>query len=285
MTKSYDGGKFTNSQFLVLINRILALMTAGLLTFIIKQPPLVSPFYKYSFSSISNILSSWCQYEALKFISFPTQVLAKSCKVIPVMVMGKAVSNKTYPLNEYVTALMISVGVSVFLLSSDPSDPVDDQQDSKKTTIAGVIILCGYLIFDSFTSNWQSELFKVYKMSSLQMMFGINLFSFTFTTFSLIVRGTIFSSLSFLVNNTEFAIHVIVLSICSATGQLFIFYTISSFGPVVFTLIMTSRQAVSIIISCIIYGHKLSLLAVVGVVIVFMAILLRVYLKQRSLKK
>ena len=35
------------------------------------------PFYKYSFCSFSNILSSWFQYEALKFVSFPTQVLAK----------------------------------------------------------------------------------------------------------------------------------------------------------------------------------------------------------------
>ena len=33
-----------------------------------------TPLYKYSFCSVSNTLSSWCQYEALKFVSFPTQV-------------------------------------------------------------------------------------------------------------------------------------------------------------------------------------------------------------------
>ena len=30
--------------------------------------------FRYSYCSLSNILSSWCQYEALKYISFPTQV-------------------------------------------------------------------------------------------------------------------------------------------------------------------------------------------------------------------
>ncbi len=277
MTKSYNGIKFANSQFLVLSNRILALLTAGLLTFIIKQPSLVSPFYKYSFSSISNILSSWCQYEALKFVSFPSQVLAKSCKVIPVMIMGKVVSNKTYSVTEYVTAVMISLGVSLFMLSTSSTT---DKHSNDQMTIVGIIILCGYLIFDSFTSNWQSELFKVYKMSSLQMMFGVNVFSLIFTTFSLIIRGTLFSSLLFLVNNSQFAVHVIVLSVCSATGQLFIFYTISSFGPVVFTLIMTSRQAVSIIISCALYGHVLSPMAMVGMTVVFMSILLKIILRK-----
>jgi hypothetical protein len=31
-------------------------------------------FYNPTISSLSNIMSSWCQYEALKFVSFPTQV-------------------------------------------------------------------------------------------------------------------------------------------------------------------------------------------------------------------
>ncbi len=253
-------------------------MVAGILISVLKQPRQTIPFYKYSYSSLSNIVSSWCQYEALKFISFPTQVLAKSCKVIPVMVMGKVVSNKTYPLNEYLTAFMISMGVSVFLLTSS------DGGDEKETKIAGVIIICGYLVMDSFTSNWQSELFCQYKMSTLQMMFGVNVFSFTFTSFSLLIRGSFHTSLYFMISHTEFALHALVLSICSAIGQLFIFYTISTFGPVVFTLVMTSRQVISITISCLIYGHVLSLFAIVGVVLVFVAILLRVYLKQQAKK-
>jgi hypothetical protein len=34
----------------------------------------------------------------------------------------------------------------------------------------------------------------------------------------------------------------LILSICSAAGQLFIYYTIATFGPVVFVIIMTIRQ-------------------------------------------
>lgn len=81
MTRSYgatevegSGERFKDSQFLVFMNRILALTVSGLWCVLFKQPRHGAPMYKYSFASLSNILSSWCQYEALKYISFPTQV-------------------------------------------------------------------------------------------------------------------------------------------------------------------------------------------------------------------
>ena len=67
-------GQFKNSQFLVFVNHILAFTVA--LTYITlgpAQPRHRAPLYKYSYSSFSNIMSSWFQYEALKFVSFPTQ--------------------------------------------------------------------------------------------------------------------------------------------------------------------------------------------------------------------
>jgi solute carrier family 35 (adenosine 3'-phospho 5'-phosphosulfate transporter), member B2 len=42
----------------------------------------------------------------------------------------------------------------------------------------------------------------------------------------------------------KFVIDCIILSISSAIGQLFIFYTISTFGAVVFTIMMTVRQVI-----------------------------------------
>ncbi len=279
MTKTYDGKKFTNSQFLVFSNRVLAVLIAFVYIRVTTQPLQRVPFYKYSFCSISNTLSSWCQYEALKFVSFPTQVISKASKVIPVMLMGKVVSNKTYALNEYFTAALLSIGVGLFLLVADPKA---ENKTSVDTSVAGVIILIGYMAFDSFTSNWQSEIFKTYKVSSIQMMFGVNFFSCILTLGSLLLRGVFFSSVSFLFTHSDFAIHVTLLSIFSAVGQLFIFHTIQAFGPLVFTLIMTTRQALSIFLSCILYDHELTQQALLGVVIVFISLLLRAYFRTQK---
>lgn len=282
MTRSYganspgeEGERFKDSQFLVFMNRILALTVSGLWCVMFRQLRHGVPMYKYSFASLSNIMSSWCQYEALKYISFPTQVLAKASKVIPVMLMGKIVSRKSYEYWEYLTAALISVGVSMFLLTS-----TTNKHPSTVTTFSGVIILVGYIVFDSFTSNWQDNLFK-YKMSSVQMMFGVNLFSCLFTVGSLLEQGAFFDSLAFMTRHSEFAFHAVLLSVCSAFGQLFIFYTINQFGAAVFTIIMTLRQAIAILLSCFLYGHAISIVGGFGVAVVFLALFLRLYARSR----
>ena len=278
MTKEYSGfnhevGQFKDSQFLVFVNRILAFIISLVYINVIQQPRHTAPLYKYSYCSFSNIMSSWCQYEALKYVSFPTQVLAKASKIIPTMIMGKIVSKKTYEYYEYVTALMISIGMTLFLLST--SD--DHGKSATSTTISGLIILVGYMTFDSFTSNWQGELFNVYKMSSVQMMCGVNLFSCLFTLVSLLQQGVFSKCIEFMFLYPAFFWDCLVLSICSASGQLFIYYTISCFGPIIFVLIMTIRQGLAIVISCILYGHPVSLSGTVGIIIVFTALFLRIY--------
>nr|SVE73527.1 EOG090X05CU [Daphnia atkinsoni] len=283
MTREYTDGdkieRFTDSQFLVFVNRILAFLFSGIYLLLTYQNVHRTPLYKYSFCSVSNTLSSWCQYEALKFVSFPTQVLAKSAKVIPVMLMGKLVSRAQYKNYEYTTAVLISVGMTAFLLGSG-----GDKKGNNVTTVSGAVLLCGYLIFDSFTANWQSALFKEHKPSSVQMMCGVNLMSCLFTSASLIQQGGFFYSLSFASRHPVFIMDCLLTAISSATGQLFIFATISKFGPVVFTIIMTVRQGLSILLSCLLYQHHLSSMGILGVFIVFLAIFLRIYYAQQHKK-
>jgi adenosine 3'-phospho 5'-phosphosulfate transporter B2 len=62
----------------------------------------------------------------------------------------------------------------------------------------------------------------------------------------------------------RFVSDCVVLSLCSACGQLFIYHTISEFGPVVFIIIMTVRQLLAVVLSTIIYLHPLSALSVIG---------------------
>jgi solute carrier family 35 (adenosine 3'-phospho 5'-phosphosulfate transporter), member B2 len=282
MTREYDSldGKrksfFKDSQFLVFANRFLALIIATIYLLVRQQNRHRAPLFKYSYASFSNIMSAWLQYEALKFISFPTQVLAKSCKIIPVMIMGRIISRNKYEFYEYVVAVAISVGMVFFLSGS-----YDQSKHTAITTITGMFLLCMYMIFDSFTSNWQSDLFKSYGITSLQMMWGVNLFSSLFTGSSLLVQGGFAEGIQFSSEHPKFLFDCIVLSVSSAVGQLFIFFTIAKFGAVVFTIIMTLRQAVAILLSCLIYNHNISPLGVFGIVIVFLAIFVRVYSSHR----
>merc|ERR1711974_537531 len=126
-----------------------------------------------------------------------------------------------------------------------------------------------------------------YKMSSIQMMAGGNLFSCLLTSVSLMQQGIFYSCLVFMSQYSAFLFDCIILSICSATGQLFIYHTISTFGPVIFVIIMTVRQVMAVIVSCIKFHHPLSPIAIIGILIIFSALFLRIYCgyRMKSQKK
>ncbi|XP_033217621.1 adenosine 3'-phospho 5'-phosphosulfate transporter 1 [Belonocnema kinseyi] len=287
MTQEYtdnDGNKshFRDSQFLVFVNRILAFLMSGFYLMAQRHPSHTTPLYKYAFCSLSNVLSSWCQYEALKFVSFPTQVLAKASKIIPVMIMGKFISRNSYEYYEYVTAVIISIGMTMFMLGSSTNSKNDEV-----TTFSGVLLLAGYMVLDSFTSNWQNSLFTEYGMTSVQMMCAVNMFSCLLTATSLVQQSTFAYSLTFMAKHPRFVMDCLLISICSASGQLYIFYTISKFGAVTFVIIMTIRQSLAILLSCVIYQHPISTLGVLGIILVFLSVFLRIYCNNRlrSIKK
>ena len=96
------------------------------------------------------------------------QVVSKSCKMIPMMLMGLLVTGKRYSFVEYSVAVAITAGVAVFKLNEGQAKEGADDQ-----TI-GMLLLCGYLAFDAFTANWQSKLFTEYPMSTYQMMASVN---------------------------------------------------------------------------------------------------------------
>jgi hypothetical protein len=113
----YTGDYFTYSYALVFTNRFWTLVMSGLLLVYLKPRLSRSTvIYEYSFPSISNMLSSWCQYEALRYVSFPATTLFKSFKLAPVMLMGKLLGNKSCK----ITSLTVHLFSSICFRLSDP---------------------------------------------------------------------------------------------------------------------------------------------------------------------
>jgi len=199
--------------------------------------------------------------------------------------MGKFVSRRVYSWSDYVTAVAISAGLFAFLLTSTNTEHHGRYREQATTTVSGLLLLVGYLAFDSFTSNWQGELFRVYHMTSVEMMAGTNVFSVLLTTTSLVEQGAFTEAVAFAARHPLFVAHVLVLSTTSAVGQLFIFYTIAQFGPVTFTIIMIVRQGLAILLSCIVYHHSVTIVGIAGIIVLFTAIFARIYFNQMQKHK
>mmetsp|Transcript_36058 Transcript_36058/g.52849 ORF Transcript_36058/g.52849 Transcript_36058/m.52849 type:complete len:407 (-) Transcript_36058:240-1460(-) len=268
-TERFPDGKFPSAAFCVFSNRFLAIIVAMIAVKIRHGAVLqnnAAPLLAFTPCALSNTMSSWSQYASLKYVSFPMQTVFKSSKVIPVMIMGKVLKGTVYPLSQYIEAAGITLGVAIFSLSSKSSD-----KDSA-TNLIGFIFLLMYITFDSFTSQWQDKVYQKYGKANVdpyQMMLGVNSSAICITTFGLIVTGDFPVVMSFLTENPEVLQYNIITAITSASGQLCIYYTIKEFGPIVFTIIMTTRQMISICISAIIFGHTITKVSLAGASIVF----------------
>merc|ERR1712060_578188 len=113
---------FGVSVFLVLCNRLVAIVYAvGMTWFKEEAYQNKAPIWKYFAISFSNVCATWCQYEALKYVSFPVQMLGKSFKMMPVMLWGIAISSKRYVCMDWVVAFLVTLGITQFLCTG----PID----------------------------------------------------------------------------------------------------------------------------------------------------------------
>lgn len=286
-TESVPSGLFPSAAFAVFCNRVLAVTIAA---FVVKKKhgSLTSttgaPLISFAPCAMSNTFSSWSQYIALKYVTFPVQTLFKSSKIIPVMLMGAVLQKKTYGKREYVDAGLITLGVFIFsYYSKSRKIGADDSTDA-----TGVCFLLIYIFCDAFTSNWQSKIYQKYgkdNTDSFQMMLGVNSFAIVFTLTGLLSSGDLPTVIKFLNANPAAVANCVVTSVTSATGQLFIFKTIKDFGPVPFTLIMTIRQILSIVISAIIFAHPINGKCLLGAFLVFGIVGSGIYRKYKNMKK
>merc|ERR1719370_1271540 len=69
----------------------------------------------YACASLTYLLAMVTSNKALSWVNYPTQVTGKSCKPIPVMVLGVLVGGKKYPTLKYLFILMIVAGVALFM--------------------------------------------------------------------------------------------------------------------------------------------------------------------------
>ena len=104
------------------------------------------------------------------------------------------------------------------------------------------------------------------------MMFMVNTFSMVFSFITLVHTHELESACVFVYEHADMHMHLVVFSLASTVGQLFIFKTIKAFGPVIFAICMNTRIILSILLSAFVYAHEIPPQGVLGLFMVFAAI-------------
>uniref|UniRef100_A0A915C8M4 Solute carrier family 35 member b1 n=2 Tax=Parascaris univalens TaxID=6257 RepID=A0A915C8M4_PARUN len=229
------------------------------------------PVKMYAFVAMSYLLAMMASNHALQYIPYPTQVLAKSCKPIPILIFGVLFAAKKYHWKKYVFVLMIVVGVAIFLYK-------DKAGASRGRSIfsfgLGEFFLLFSLAMDGTTGAIQDTIRHHYKANAHSMMYHMNLFSTIYLLFGLMTSGEL-AKFSYFVNIYPSVItNMLLLAVTSALGQYFIFKTVAEFGPLTCSIVTTTRKLFTMLGSVILFGNALSQRQMLGTVIVFTGLLL-----------
>ena len=117
-------------------------------------------------SGVSQMLAMGASMEALRYVSFATQVLGKSCKMVPVMVGGIAAGRK-FPTGQYVQVMVITLGVVIFNFGAKKGGAGED-------SAYGLTLIGLSLVMDFATSMSQVRPKGCLSSSTTWSSFGVN---------------------------------------------------------------------------------------------------------------
>lgn len=199
-----------------------------------------------------------------RYVIFPIQVLAKSCKPVPVMLMG-AFMGKKYPLKKYINVLLIVAGVGLFMGGGNSKKKSSsDDEFSSSSQLVGIMLLFISLCFDGGTGAYEDKLMAVHSVGPFDLMYNIQLGKTIIAGVALLVLNQVHV---FMQMCQEMGFVLFALGFTGAMGQVFIFVCISKFGALTCSIIGLARKVTTLIASIYIYGHHLSSVQVFGLTV------------------
>lgn len=173
----------------------------------------------YASCSLTYLLAMVTSNMALRWLPYPTQVVGKSAKPIPVLLLGVLIGNKQYDLKKYVCIFTIVIGVVLFMYKDGKASnaKLDDSFG------LGELLLILSLSMDGLTGAIQDRMRSSSRPSAQQMMLAMNGWSTLILIAGLLVTGELFQFVAFTSKYPFLLINLSLLALTGAFGQLFIF--------------------------------------------------------------
>ncbi|KAF2194955.1 UDP-Glc/Gal endoplasmic reticulum nucleotide sugar transporter-like protein [Zopfia rhizophila CBS 207.26] len=242
--------------------------------------------------AVTSSLASPFGYASLKHIDYVTFILAKSCKLLPVMFLHISLFQKRYPIYKYMVIGCVTLGVAIFTLHN-PSTAKKAAKRAGSTSAdaskaLGLFLLGVNLLFDGLTNTVQDHIFGTFKgFTGPQMMCAQNIMSTALTVSYLFLSpyivgtplgswlglngsgGELKEALEFVTTYPAVGWDVLAFAACGAVGQVFIFHTLAHFSSLLLVTVTVTRKMLTMLMSVVLFGHQVTQMQWLGVGLVF----------------
>ncbi|XP_049885357.1 solute carrier family 35 member B1 homolog [Pectinophora gossypiella] len=267
-----DGDKFTYALSLVLVQCVVNYAFAQVLMLSWTHGEDTTRRVYYFSSAMTYLLAMVCSNMALQWINYPTQVVGKAAKPIPVMILGVLIGRKSYPFKKYLFVLLIVTGVVLFMFKDSKKGGNDSQYFG-----IGEVLLVLSLTMDGLTGAVQERIKSESSPTAYSMMLNTNWWSSVILTIGVVLSGEIYRFTTFVAQYPEILVYIVALALTGALGQLFIFFMVAEFGPLPCSVVTTTRKFFTVLASVVIFGNVLLARQWFGAVLVFTGLFLDIF--------
>ena len=253
------GERFSMTFFALVFERAVNALCALLAIFVFGGSGYKLPLKEIFHSGSSQMLAMAASNEALRYVSYPMQVLGKSCKMVPVMLGGLVLGGRKFSRFQYLSVAFVTFGVFLFNYGKASSSNGKSASVTENSTY-GLSLIFLSLVFDAITGGLQDKVKtstkvlnpshrKTAKPSAHESMLYTNLSGAIVALVFAILTGQITSGFAFCAKYPKVLKAIVSYSLASAVGQNFIYHTITSFDVLVLTTVTTTRKIFSTVYS------------------------------------
>jgi len=251
------GERFSMTFFALVFERAVNALCALLAIFVFGGSGYKLPLKEIFHSGSSQMLAMAASNEALRYVSYPTQVLGKSCKMVPVMLGGLFLGGRKFSRFQYLSVAFVTFGVFLFNYGKASSS---GKASVKENSTYGLSLIFLSLVFDAITGGLQDKVKtstkvlnpshrKTAKPSAHESMLYTNLSGAIVALVFAVFTGQVTSGFAFCAKYPKVLKAIVSYSLASAIGQNFIYHTITSFDVLVLTTVTTTRKIFSTVYS------------------------------------
>lgn len=222
---------------------------------------------------------------AVMYASFPAVVMAKSCSLLSVIVVGvffSQVRDQELKLsrNKIFIGLVATTGIIIFnYFKHNEKDNVD--KPISIFSFSSLFLLIS-LIGDGILPEIQAQIKSEYKPSSIDMFYHINKFTCLIGICLALITTRITVIIDFLLHYEGFVFDVIFMSILNGSGQLFIYRMIKEFKQHIAPFVIAFRKCITVLINILWFHHLVNWEQMFGIGFVFVAVMWEVWSNYRD---
>ncbi|XP_043921358.1 adenosine 3'-phospho 5'-phosphosulfate transporter 2 isoform X2 [Protopterus annectens] len=215
---------------------------------------------------------------SLGYLNYPTQVIFKCCKLLPVMIGGVFIQGKRYNVTDVSAALCMSLGLIWFTLA--------DSKVAPNFNVTGVILISLALCADAAIGNVQEKAMKLHNGSNSEMVLYSYSIGFIYILVGLALTGGITPAIAFCsLYPLQTYGYAFLFSITGYFGISFVLALIKLFGALIAVTVTTGRKAMTIVLSFFFFTKPFTFQYVWSGLLVVLGIFLNVYSKNRDKMK